>query len=454
MKEARASRGINPARILGKWRSWPAWRGKTFAFLALTCCMALPTGLPGSPIQAAGQSAPSSTAQAVKIPPGGQNSLTTGTILYIRLDTPVNSASSKVHQKVKAHVVRQLIAGGKVVVPLGAELDGEIEKIHKSENPGDPALVSIHFTQLTLPGMKPLAISSHLSKIENSREMIQKDGTIQGVLQTDLPSSYVDNGLGKLAKQLPGLSGEIESVQKKQVGSPDVSISYPAGTDMQLALDKPLPVEKNFPFACPQALPETALKAVDVLLKASPQRSSTQKGQPGDPINLVFIGTESQIQQAFEKAGWDVPAVKQNNSVWKTVQAVIQGQGYGTAPISNLYLFSRPQDLAFEKVLNTFAMRHHLRLWRSSDKTPDGREIWLGAAVHDTGFDIHPGVASHATDPHLDDERAKVGADLVDTGLVASTQLVTPPKPLSRGTTGTGGAWETDGNLLVIDLKP
>ncbi|HEX5483239.1 MAG TPA: LssY C-terminal domain-containing protein [Terriglobia bacterium] len=428
-------------------------RSMALALFVVFGCAALPCAQLGARPQAAGQSAPTSTAQTVKTP-ASQNSLATGTVLYVRLDTPVSSVSSKPHQKVKAHVVRQLLAGGNIVVPLGAEIDGEIESIHKSENPGDPALLSIHFTQLILPGMKPANISCHLSKIENSREMIRQDGTIQGVLQTDLPSSYVDSGLGKLAKQLPGLSGEIESVQKKQVGSPDVSITYPAGTDMQLALDKPLPVEKTFPSAYLQEIPGADLNAVEQLLQTSPQRSSTQKGQPGDPINLVFIGGESEIQKAFQQAGWDVPAVKQNQTVWKTVQAVIQGQGYGTAPISNLYLFSRPQDLAFEKVLNTFAMRHHLRLWRSSVKTPDGREIWLGAAVHDTGFDVHPGVASHATDPHLDDERAKVGADLVDTTLVASTQLVTPPKPLSRGTTGTGGTWETDGKLLVIDLKP
>lgn len=453
MKPTDSLEGAKLEKLSQEREPGSCWRGAVLALLVAFGCAALTCARLSARPQAAGQSAPTSTAQTVKTP-ANQNSLATGTILYVRLDTPVSSGSSKAHQKVKAHVVRQLLAGGNVVVPLGAEIDGEIESIHKSENPGDPALMSIHFTQLTLPGAKPLSISCHLSKVENSREMIRKDGTIQGVLQTDLPSSYVDSGLGKLAKQLPGLSGEIESVQKKQVGSPDVSITYPAGTDMELSLDKPLPVEKTFPSACPQDIPGADLNAVDQLLKASPQRSSTQKGQPGDPINLVFIGSEPEIQKAFQQAGWDVPAVKQDKSVWKTVQSVIQGQGYGTAPISNLYLFSRPQDLAFEKVLNTFAMRHHLRLWRSSAKTPDGREIWLGAAVHDTGFDIHPGVASHATDPHLDDERAKVGADLVDTKLVASTQLATPPKPLSHGTTGTGGAWETDGKLLVIDLKP
>jgi hypothetical protein len=70
------------------------------------------------------------------------------------------------------------------------------------------------------------------------------------------------------------------------------------------------------------------------------------------------------------------------------------------------------EDFAFEKMLNTFLKRHHLRLWRTTAATADGRPIWLGASTHDIGLDVHLGVASHAIDPNLDWERTKVGADL------------------------------------------
>jgi hypothetical protein len=138
--------------------------------------------------------------------------------------------------------------------------------------------------------------------------------------------------------------------------------------------------------------------------------------------------------------------------VWDTVRAVADNQGFGRAPVSDLYLFGHREDLAFEKGLNTFLKRHHLRLWRTAATTPGGREIWLGAATHDTGLDVHPGVVSHAIDPDLDAERAKVGADLRVTGRVAAEQLVTRPNPLRQGLTATGGTWKTDGQLLVIDL--
>ncbi|MGH9395509.1 MAG: LssY C-terminal domain-containing protein [Terriglobia bacterium] len=376
-----------------------------------------------------------------------------GAILYVRLDTPVSTTSSHAHDAVRARVVRQALAGSSVVVPLGAVLVGKIEKLVKSPDPGDPALMDLQFTTIELPGEKPAAISCHLLKIENARESVLADGSIVGVKGDQLPSSYLDSALGKLAQSLPSLSSTIQDIQNKQVGSPDTAISYPVGTDMQVALDKEFQGDKIYPAAAADALPAAVLDAVSTLLRDAPQRSETQAGDPGDPLNLIVIGNEPGIAKAFKEAGWVVPAVKQNQTVWKTAQAMIKDLGYAAAPISNLYLFHRPQDMAFEKMLNTFNMRHHLRLWRSEVKTADGREIWLGAAVHDTGIDIHPGVVSHATSPDLDHERVKVGSDLLVTGLVSAEALVTRPNPLTQGFTGTGGAWHTDGKLLVIDLK-
>jgi hypothetical protein len=187
------------------------------------------------------------------------------------------------------------------------------------------------------------------------------------------------------------------------------------------------------------------------LLANSPQRSVSKDQKPGDPINLVFVGTAQEIRQAFLQAGWTEPKKKNERSILKTAEAVINDDGYGAAPISDLYLFGRKEDLAFEKTLNTFNKRHHLRLWQSPTSAPDGRPIWLAAATHDVGIDYQHG--SHATDANLDDERAQVESDLWLGGAVQATELLTPPNPLSSGMTATGGAWHTDGRLQVVDLR-
>ncbi len=420
-------------------------KGGAAAVVSAVLCLAIPASavaLPHPPVS------PAATAAATPL------TLPAGAIIYARLDTAVSTTSSKVNGVVKAHVVRQAFVKNEVVVPLGAVLEGKIVKLVKSTDPGTPALMELAFTKVDLPGQKPEAISCHLLKIENARETVLADGSIVGVNGTQLPSSYLDTALGKLAQAIPSLSSSIQDIGNKQVGSPDTAISYPVGTDLEIVVDKPLQVHQTYPPAAPDVLPAAIVHSVSAVLSDAPQRSATQRGTPGDPLNLVIVGSEQGIAKAFQKAGWVVPAKKQGQTIWKTAQAMIKDLGYAAAPISNLYLYQRPQDMAFEKMLNTFDMRHHLRLWRSGTKTPDGREIWLGAAVHDTGIDIHPGVVSHATSPNLDNERAKVGSDLLDTGLVTAEALVTRPNPLSKGFTGTGGAWHTDGKLLVIVLKP
>jgi len=96
--------------------------------------------------------------------------------------------------------------------------------------------------------------------------------------------------------------------------------------------------------------------------------------------------------------------------------------------------------------------RHHLRLWRTSATSSDGREIWLGVCTHDIGLDVHSGVVSHAIDPILDLERDKVGADLLAGGQVAGEQLVMPLDPRVRGKDGYGrhveNRWSVAGDRI------
>ena len=52
------------------------------------------------------------------------------------------------------------------------------------------------------------------------------------------------------------------------------------------------------------------------------------------------------------------------------------------SPVSALLMNERPPDLVFQKSLNTFAKRHHVRIWKLAKKY-NGREVWVGAATHD-----------------------------------------------------------------------
>ena len=380
-------------------------------------------------------------------------SLPAGTVIYLRLTTPVNSKTSKNNDAVKATVARDVTTAAGVVIPVGAVLNGRIEKLVKGSTADERDQLQLSFTGLELPDRSSVKIEGHVSAVENGREKIEA-GTIQGVLESEIPLTQVNRGLGKLAESNPDLGGALAKIAQKNLGTVDTSIALPAGTDLLFALDKPLVASRVFPPVVPGTLPAGFSTAVQTVLANAPQRASSKDGKPGDPLNLVVIGSAGQILQAFQQAGWSAAERKTSTSVFDTVRAVMDSQGYGKAPVSDLYVFGRAEDLAFEKMFNTFNKRHHLRLWQTGARTPDGREIWLGAATHDIGLEpTNTGSISHAIDPNLDDERSRVGADLAVGGSVAAEKLVTRPNPLSQGLTATGGKWHTDGLLLAIVLK-
>jgi hypothetical protein len=379
-------------------------------------------------------------------------SLPAGTVIYLRLTTPVSTKTSKNHDAVKATVARDVTTSAGVVIPVGAVVSGRIEKLVKGSTDERDQL-QLSFTSLELPDKSSVKIEGHVSAVENGREKIEA-GTIQGVLESEIPLTQVNRGLGKLAESNPDLGGALAKIAEKNLGTVDTSIALPAGADLLFALDKPLAVSRVFPPVVPGTLPAGLTTAVETVLANAPQRASSKDGKPGDPLNLVVIGSAGQILQAFQQAGWSVAEKKTSTSVFDTVRAVMNSQGYGKAPVSELYVYGRAEDLAFEKMFNTFNKRHHLRLWQTGARTPDGREIWLGAATHDIGLEpTNTGSISHAIDPNLDDERSRVGADLAVGGSVAAEKLVPRPNPLSQGLTATGGKWHTDGLLLVIVLR-
>ncbi|MFB3923183.1 MAG: LssY C-terminal domain-containing protein [Terriglobia bacterium] len=379
-----------------------------------------------------------------------------GTNIYLRLETPVSTTSSHLRDPVKARVVRDVPWSGtptQIAVPVGAKLSGTIERLIPSSSPTDRARLRLRFSQLELPGLPAVSVEGHVAEVENARETVLADGTIRGVLASELPISMLEEALDKLKKQRPDVGDQAKKTSEERLGKSDTSIEYPAGTDFALVLDKPLELPRIFPPTVEDTLSSQVNAPVTHLLTEAPQRVSGKDGKPGDPLNLVIIGNAEEIRRAFQEGGWVEAEKLTGKSLFETVRAVMGDKGYGSAPVSQLYLYGRAEDLAFQKMLNTFAKRHHLRLWRSSAKAEDGREIWLGAATHDVGMDVRPGVVSHAIDPEIDKERDKVGADLAATGRVAVLCPVTRPNPLSEGMTATGGNWKTDGRLLAIELK-
>jgi hypothetical protein len=168
----------------------------------------------------------------------------------------------------------------------------------------------------------------------------------------------------------------------------------------------------------------------------------------------MLIGTSEQVQQAFTAAGWSNAAALSTQAKFETFKAIAEQRGYKEAPVSVLLLQDRPPDLVFEKLNNTFAQRHHLRVWRRPESF-QGQPVWVIAATHDTGIDFSQENRTfiHKIDPQIDHERAKVVNDLIFGGHVRSVALVDRPAVPQHGQNATGDNLETDSKMAVLVLQ-
>ena len=126
---------------------------------------------------------------------------------------------------------------------------------------------------------------------------------------------------------------------------------------------------------------------VDLVNSQPFQTFAENPPKPSDITNLMFIGTEEKLRAAFEAAGWNLAQQVNAGSVLETVAAVAEMRGYKEAPMSRLLLEGRKSDLDYQKGNNTFAKRHHLRIWKRPDLF-DGKPVWVCSSTHDIGASI------------------------------------------------------------------
>ena len=192
------------------------------------------------------------------------------------------------------------------------------------------------------------------------------------------------------------------------------------------------------------------------LLDKIPRRVADQQGDPGDMTNFILIGSEEQLRQAFQQAGWVLVDRTKKEAILHGILASINKESYVEMPMSELYLFGRPQDFGFAMATpyEVALQRHHNRVWRSP-YTVNGQTVWVGAGTHDIGLerDERTGGVTHKIDPEVDKEREFIDESLTSTGLVAGKMYVTPSQPLSRARTATGGGFHSDGRVLVMELR-
>jgi len=400
----------------------------------------------------------SSRALSLRVPSDRKSWLIPGATLSVRLDVPVYSDRSRTGDPVQATVSYPLCKDGErieckpgeLLVPPGTKVSGTILFAKKAPDKYSRARLVLDFSNIVHTNKELTPLYARVLQVDNARETVQNN-EILGIIQP--------HASGKLSLAFAGMSAvnplagyTIKGVQTVYGLSIRREILFPAGTHLQIQVVRPSALKEIEVWKGWPEMPAGA--KLKQLVADIPLRTATPSKTASDLTNLVFFGTEQQLVRAFGEAGWMEADNLNVRTALKTAQATMRQTGYSDAPVSLLLLEGRRPDLVLQKSLNTFAKRHHIRIWKT-DQSYNDQDVWIGAATHDIATASSRGKTKwvHRIDPHIDRERDLVVTDLFFAGSAASYVNIDRAAAPKQSENATGDNILTDGKLSVIQLR-
>jgi len=397
----------------------------------------------------------SDSEQATRIAKFMKSDLSPGETLSVRLDVPVYSDRSRTGDPMEATVTYPLCVNGEqlackpgeLLIAPGTKVNGTVLFAQKAPDKYWRPRLVLDFSNVVHSDGKTSPLYARVIDVDNSRETV-RNNEILGIIQ---PHASTKAGLAMAAVGAinPIAGYTINAVRTVYGLSIRREILFPAGTDIQIQVVRPSMLKEKADWPGWPVMPLTP--ELQAIVHQAPLRTKAKDGTPSDLTDLMFIGSHEEIASAFNEAGWFEADPLTMGSAIKTAQATMRQAGYATAPVSSLTLEGRPPDLVFQKSLDTFAKRHHVRIWKLP-ATYQGREVWVGAATHDISVDrARAGTKwSHRIDPHIDRERDWVESDLLFVG--TGIGYVDVPRPGAPRITknATGDQILTDGIMTVV----
>lgn len=377
-----------------------------------------------------------------------------GTEVSVRLSTLVSTESSKAGQPIEAVVIAPVVEGERILIGAGARLFGEVAEVKPAATPSERAELHFRFSEMAGKSGKRRPIKASVVNVDNARESVNEAGRILGILASETLAARAEQGISKVAQKNSGLA-DLLSLAKGAVlqQKPTGEIRYEPGVELKLKLTESLIWDEAESAPPLRAISDEA--ALYDLVNSQPfQTVAENPPKPSDITNLMFVGTEQQLREAFKEAGWTGAHQLNQQSVLETVRAIAELRGYKEAPMSRLLLEGKGSDMDFQKQNNTFAKRHHLRIWKRPVSF-EGKPVWVCSSTHDIGIEFSPENRTfiHVIDPHIDRERAKIVSDLLFTNRVDSLALVDRPGVPRETRNATGDSIRTDGRMAVVILR-
>ncbi len=175
--------------------------------------------------------------------PAGRVRLPAGTVLVVELRTPIHTATTIVGDRFAARLTRDVAAGGRVVIPAGALVEGRVSHVGSASEPGRIAFIELEARKIRLNDRQRLRITAHVLDV-TGQEVIESTadgrrarvvtGEMEGV---ELSEAARDARATILANILEGIDGRAIVAS-----STDREIIIPTGTPFTLELAGPLEI--------------------------------------------------------------------------------------------------------------------------------------------------------------------------------------------------------------------
>ena len=328
--------------------------------------------------------------------------LPAGTTLSVRQQVTVGTRFSKVGDPVSGVLLSPVLEQGRTILPAGSELEGRVTMVRKMGLGfrHQAASLALGFHSIRLPGGKEILIDARMRRVETAKERVDADGRIHGIGAVTNVSSSLAVAAWRLLVVAPGVGASVWATKLIFAPAPDTEIVFARGTEYRLELTQPLKVEDadvGFPGLPTSLLSPEIRTDTRAAMDALPsQRAKRVSGASADLVNLILVGSAGGVTRAFQAAGWATSDVKAAGSVLRTYFSIMLRRGYKKAPMATMVLDGSRSDIELQKSLNTFARRHHLRIWRRPQKT-QGESVWVAAATEDIGikFSMQAGDFTH-----------------------------------------------------------
>ncbi len=384
-------------------------------------CFVLLILLTGAPLAAAGRA----EARPSEKPPAA--------VFEARLITPLSSYRSRTGDSVAAAISTR-VCTTEDSAPEGAIILGTVKDVHRVGLGliHETAKLELGFDRLSFPDGRVFPVSARVVEVDNARERIDRKGAIHGIRATATLSNRAGERLALETLEHPFLLGPFFALETTVLPFPEPEIEYDSGTELSLAIDGTASLGDL--TACPLVesgpTPEQAA-ALRGIVDALPYWTySKRQPQAMDPVNLIYIGSRDSLESAFAAADWGGAVSNSVRAGVRAVQAIARESGYPQAPMRTLLLNGAEPQLRFQKTLDTFAKRDHLRIWKRQDQIA-GEDVWASAATRDTGatFSLRPFGFTHQIEQPVDLERERVVRELTAAGCVGWVSYFDRPAP-------------------------